>query len=300
MSLLKYSQVEQFIEVCRYQNVTQAAKNLFISQQALSQSIRKLEGDLGCKLFHRISHGIQLTESGTQVYEMFDPVVRAYQDAELQINIIMQHKSPGQTLSFAVGPGIIRSITPELILSFCELNPGLKLDVVEMSDRQIEQYIHADKARFGILDVPEWLHEKQNNYIVLQRAPTYLLAPKNHPFAALPCVSLAALKNERVLSLSEGSYYLTALNKVVAQYGFTITPYFESSDIIDLAGMVNRGVGVLLCARDAYEESALDDCVLISLLEREFDSCMTCMFQEFTALDPISQKFIRYLQENIN
>ncbi|MDR0490246.1 MAG: LysR family transcriptional regulator [Oscillospiraceae bacterium] len=299
MSLIKLAQIEQFMEVCRFQSVTKAAEHLFISQQALSRSIQRLEGVLGFELFRRSSHGMHLTDEGTMVYEKFSPIVRLFQEAESQITGKSGESAPAQTLSFSAAPGIIRSLSPEMVLNFCELYPGLKLDITEVYEKQIERYVGGDSRRFGLADIPEWMHDRRYNYIVLRTEPSYMLVHKNNPIASLPAVSLEALRNERVLVLSQDSYYQEALNSIVAQFGFSITPYFVSADMMELVGMVNRGLGVTLCIKQVYEEAVLNKCVLVPVQERAFDSNVTCVFQKFESLEPIAQDFIRYLQEKV-
>ena len=58
-----------FHTVAKCGNISRAAKELFISQPAISKSILKLEAELGTTLFHRNSRGVSLTEQGHLLYE---------------------------------------------------------------------------------------------------------------------------------------------------------------------------------------------------------------------------------------
>ena len=58
-----------FKEVAEVGNITAAAQNLFISQSAVSQSIKQLESDLQSRLFARNSRGVSLTPDGKMLYE---------------------------------------------------------------------------------------------------------------------------------------------------------------------------------------------------------------------------------------
>ena len=58
-----------FKEVAEAGNITAAAQNLFISQSAVSQSIKQLESDLQTRLFARNSRGVSLTPDGKMLYE---------------------------------------------------------------------------------------------------------------------------------------------------------------------------------------------------------------------------------------
>ena len=58
------NQIQYMIEVARTGSVNQAARNLFISQSALSNAIRSVEQEFGRKIFHRSSRGVTLTIVG--------------------------------------------------------------------------------------------------------------------------------------------------------------------------------------------------------------------------------------------
>ena len=58
-----------FIRLQMQANISKAAKELYISQPAISKSIQKLEESVGCKLFSRSSRGVVLTEEGKLLYE---------------------------------------------------------------------------------------------------------------------------------------------------------------------------------------------------------------------------------------
>ena len=58
-----------FNKVAETGNISAAARELFISQPAVSKSIQKLENGLGCRLFLRSTRGVTLTEEGLLLYE---------------------------------------------------------------------------------------------------------------------------------------------------------------------------------------------------------------------------------------
>ena len=74
------SQYKIFYEVARTGNISKAAKELYISQPAISKAIGKLEESLNTTLFFRSSRGVQLTEEGEILYEYvrsaFDSLTR--------------------------------------------------------------------------------------------------------------------------------------------------------------------------------------------------------------------------------
>ena len=57
-----------FYEVAKTQSFSRASENLYISQPAISQSIKQLEFALQCSLFHRHAKGVTLTKEGETLF----------------------------------------------------------------------------------------------------------------------------------------------------------------------------------------------------------------------------------------
>lgn len=59
-----------FVLTAQYRSMSQAASQLCVSQSAISHQIKLLEGQLGCRLFDRTTHPLQLTQSGDSLYQV--------------------------------------------------------------------------------------------------------------------------------------------------------------------------------------------------------------------------------------
>jgi DNA-binding transcriptional LysR family regulator len=80
-------QIEIFLTVAKHLNYTKAAKELYISQPAISSWIMKMEDSLGVKLFRRRSRGVDLTPEGLELYTKLEHV---YQRFRVSVNMIMR------------------------------------------------------------------------------------------------------------------------------------------------------------------------------------------------------------------
>jgi DNA-binding transcriptional LysR family regulator len=171
--------------------------------------------------------------------------------------------------------------------------------MIELSNVQCEEYIHEDKRRFGLMVASEWKHRQTHDYIMIKTEPSYLLVYKDHPFAARQSVSLRLLKNERVLTMDKTSYFQEDLNRAVEPYGFTIKPFYETADVAQQCGLVDKGKGVMICIRQILEESSCKNVVLVPLEERTFDYNVAFIFQDYDALDMAAKQFIAFVIENV-
>ena len=66
--------IRYFIEVARSSSITQAAKNLYVSQPNLSKQIAQMEAECGFALFSRNKHRLELTEAGEALYEQLQHI----------------------------------------------------------------------------------------------------------------------------------------------------------------------------------------------------------------------------------
>ena len=74
-----------FYTVARYKNISKAADALFISQPAISKTLSKLEENLGCRLFHRTSRGVSLTDEGQFLYERIEKAFQLIDSGEEEL-----------------------------------------------------------------------------------------------------------------------------------------------------------------------------------------------------------------------
>jgi len=89
------AELTYFFEVSNTLNLSQAAKNLGISQPALSRAIQNLEASLGTTVLIRHSKGVKLTPAGNKVLLQIKPLLQTWQNTKLQA-LASHHQMQGQ------------------------------------------------------------------------------------------------------------------------------------------------------------------------------------------------------------
>ena len=92
------SQYKIFYEVAKAGNISKAAKELYISQPAISKAISKLEDSLGLSLFTRSSRGVQLTSEGEILFEHTREAFDALDRGEQELKRIQEFDSESSHL----------------------------------------------------------------------------------------------------------------------------------------------------------------------------------------------------------
>lgn len=125
---MNFQSLQYFLSVAQDLNISRASEKLHISQQALSASIARLEGELGCKLFVR-SPSMALTYSGKQFMKSAQKLVAMQKQALTEISEI-NHNIRGE-LRITSSVSRAQAILPLILPRFCELYPLAELTTLE-------------------------------------------------------------------------------------------------------------------------------------------------------------------------
>lgn len=144
------NQLRIFLLVAERGHMTDAAKELHISQSGASAAIAALEREFGVKLFDRIGRRIELSEAGLR----FLPEARAVLERASAARLVMENIS--QTVSGAVSIAASQTIAnywlPERLAAFHNTFPLVKLDVVPGNTQQVEQAVLDGQASIGLVE----------------------------------------------------------------------------------------------------------------------------------------------------
>ena len=292
---MEYKHIEYFIETCNHKSITKAAESMFISQQALSRCIAKLEKDVNCTLFNRTVKGITLTEEGKYLYKQFNPIIMDFRNTVSKTISTLESKP--KILSFCCAPGIFRSLNPELLMTFQETYPKITLDMLEMPDKECDKYVESDRRHFGLLAIAENRHGERLDFITVKTVPLYLYVNKYNPLSLHKEIKFEMLKNESFLFMDKKSYYRKLVNGYAKKCGFKPKPVFESSDTNQLCSLVDKGKGIFLGIPELYNNALYKNTVIVPFEDKNINWSIAFIFQNYDCLDISAKKFIEYVIE---
>ena len=143
------SQYHIFYTVAKNGNISAAANELFISQPAVSKSIKKLEELLQTTLLIRGSRGVKCTEDGRILYEHLASAFSSIHEGEqmLQRNRAFE---VGQ-IHFGSSTTLCKHIMLPLLQTFVEKNPHIRVTIDGLSSRETALQLAANKMDVGLL-----------------------------------------------------------------------------------------------------------------------------------------------------
>ncbi len=195
-------QIKYFLTAARCLNFTEAAKELYISQPALSQQMSALEKELNMQLFIRKKGKLFLTPAA--VVLLHD--LPKYEDLYTDIVMRAQSANEGKTGSLIIGNMEGQSMpehTLKRFFEFRELHPEIEIDIKCHSFGNLKKLLAEDVL--DIVYTPNFLLEDIPGYrteaVDINRA--HIIISKHHPLAKKRITNLSQLKDETFLFLKE-------------------------------------------------------------------------------------------------
>lgn len=222
---MNINQIRYVLKVAESSSMREAATGLYVSQPALSASIRELEEELGILIFERTNKGISLTEDGREFLSYAKKVVAQYEVLEDRYISVGRDKEQfsvsTQHYNFAIKSftEVIKQFEPEKYLfSIHETRTSEVLENVRdfKSEIGIVSYSGANEAL-----IKKLIREYQLEFTPLMRRETYIYFWQNHKLAKRKTISLEELKTYPCISFDQSddsNFYLT--EEAMADYDY--------------------------------------------------------------------------------
>lgn len=208
-----------FYTVANTGNISKAAKELYISQPAISKSIQKLEESVGCKLFSRSSRGVVLTEEGKLLYEhvseAFETLTMGEEKLKRSIELGVGH------LKIGVSSTLCKYLLLPYLKEFIRQNPHISISISCQSTNDTLKLLEDNKIDIGLIGKPENL--KNIHFDFLEEIEDIFVAAKDY----LRNLKARGIQKDHILQSS--TLMLLDKNNMTRQY---IDDYLQENQII--------------------------------------------------------------------
>jgi LysR family hydrogen peroxide-inducible transcriptional activator len=248
---MELHQLRYFCAIAETGSFSRAAERSHISQPSLSQQIRKLEDELGVRLFDRLGRSVRLTELG----QAFLPRARAVlHDLEAARSEVAERKrSVSGPICVGVIPTIAPYFLPAVLAGFSRKWPQARVTIVEEITPLLLEKLRAGSLDVAIVALP--LHMRGHEFQCLRLFAEKLFAvlPRKHRLARRRSVSLSELESEPFLLLRDGHCFRETTVAACKRVQIDPQIVFESGQFSSILSMVSANLGVSVVPAMAVE-----------------------------------------------
>lgn len=226
-----------YLAVYRSENVTKAAKSLFMTQPAVTRAVQEIEGYYGIKLFDRINRRLRVTEAGKAFYDYALHIVDSFEQMERELRNWDELGILRMGTSVTVGNFML----PKVMSAFKQKHAGIKVKATVSNGQTLQDALLDNLLDFAVIEggvIDELL---QYECIANDRLVP-VLPPDSKYKDSL--VELAELSNEPLVLREHGSAGRAFVDHVFAVHGFYIEPMIESISTEAIIQAVHIGLGI--------------------------------------------------------
>ncbi len=164
-------ELDYIITISECKSISEAAKKLFISQPSLTQSLKKIETDVGKNLFNRTKTGLVLTKEGQEYVSAALRIQKLYRDMEIEIGYVTKMIKGKMKIGITsyLGTMILPAVLPKIKREF----PNVVVELLEGNSTQLENMIVSGKIDIAIMHQPI---EKSNLSLEIIAKDEFILA----------------------------------------------------------------------------------------------------------------------------
>jgi DNA-binding transcriptional LysR family regulator len=241
-----------FREVVRERSFTAAARNLLLTQPAVSQQVKALETELGERLLHRDGRDVRPTDAGKTLLEAAERVFALLEDATKRIR--EARTSVAGRLTIACGDTVALYLLPPALTEFRRRFPQAEVSVRNHDSRAILELVVGGEADLGVVTAPASLDPALEKATLLEER-LVLAVPPGHRLAGRAEASAGDVSGEDAVLLARPAVTRSVIDRGLRAAGATLRPVMESGNLEVVKAYVARGVGVSILPSLAVAET---------------------------------------------
>lgn len=248
-------QLYYFLEICKYRSLNAASGDLYISQQALSKTVKSLERELGAPLFERNVHGLKLTEIGEEFYRTVTKFLEDCDSLKEKIAFKIQNETIMNQLSLLTNSGFGCFAFPYMLRELRHKFPDIRVYKREDSSASIQRAIFDEDCnaipKIAIISLPYFEMEKnislfaEKNLVCLPLVESELIAAvsQKNEIAKYGKISLGDTAGLPTFMYSKNGTINCTTSEILKTYGMQNYVYV-SDNASDLLSCVEEDMGI--------------------------------------------------------
>jgi LysR family transcriptional regulator, transcriptional activator of the cysJI operon len=282
-----------FYKVGKNESFSRAAKELYMSQPAVSQSVMQLERELGIRLFNRTPKGVKLTNEGSLLYEYVSSALSLIDVAEEKI-AEFKNLTAGE-LKIGVGDTISRFFMLPYLEAFHNQYPNMKFKIVNGTTFEICTLLKSGEVDIGICNFP--LHDPTLELRPCVDIQDIFVCGGKYRDKLPDSISLEDIAKHPLILLEPKSNSRKYVEDYMLSKGIKVAPEFElgSHDLLLEFAKINLGVACVIkqFSKEYLEKRFVYEVPITeSIPKRSIGVC----YLKSVPLSPASTKFVEMIE----
>ncbi len=292
---MKIIQLQYFAEVVKTNNISKAAKNLYVSQPAISAAIRELEKEFNTSLFIRYNNQITLTDEGHYLYRLTMGLLDNYEKVKSDMFAFLKQF---EILKIGIPPMLGTFILPSIINAYTKQNPNVEIQLLELGSKANRQALIDREINMGLTvkskdeELPEPL-----TYIKLMDTTLLFSINSNHQLAKKEVITINELKDFPLILMKSDCLQSTLVENAFAQQKLFPNVKIKTNQLYTIKELIkNNNLGAFLFNQVIENEKEITGIKLSTPIDLE----IVLAYRKDVKLNNISIDFINCIIESIN
>ena len=286
-------QYKVFKAVADSGNISATAKSLYLSQSAVSQSIKTLESSLGVRLFSRSRRGVTLTNDGRTLYEYVSGALALLEAGENRLNESRELTRGELTI------GASNTLTESYLLRYLQeyhrSYPGVRVRILNGTSRRVMNYLHGGTRDLAFVTTDEPVEGFDNRLCL--KTHTSFVAAADYPVDFDRAYTLAEISAMPLILLEREAGSRRFLENCFLKEGLRLEPEIELASYELLISLAGIGLGVAGVTEE-FSQDALDRGIVrkIKLTEPLPERAVSMLTLKNTGTSMAARKFMELIQ----
>ena len=288
--VMNMNNLELFMKVAEKMSVTEASKELFISQPAVSKAVKNLETYLNIKLFSRDKkNGLMLTEVGKEILVL----ARQMKGIENKIYQVANQENKLLSGKIKVGsfPAASTNILPKTLALFRAKYPLVNIELIEGTSNQIKKWVEDRTVDMGIVASPFEPYE----YKILNKDYMVAIIPDNHNLSQEKMVNLK--KHQADIIFCKGGHEI-AISKVFQTNNIKLKESLTVQSAETLISMVKNDLGIGIISN--FTLSSVSHNLIIKDISPSITRDIGIITHSFNEVTPATRELIKIIVSSYN
>lgn len=230
-----------FYTVARCGSLTKAAQELFISQPAVSQSVKQFENQLGVSLFNRTHRGMDLSPAGKLIYKQVEEALNLLDGAEGKVTEL--NATASGRIRIGATDSIFSHFLADKIALFNEKYPAVKLELISSTSPYTVSQLKDGKCDIAFINLP-----LDDNDVIFYGTVAHLndvfVAGEKYAHLKNAELNFGDLRDYPLTMIEENTVARSALSAFCGTLGVTLTPDAEVASWDLMKKLVAKGMGL--------------------------------------------------------